>query len=304
MRKRLLLILAVLAIPAGVWGADFLQTLTGGTAGGGAYQASDRWGYQTAEKVRQNVNTLNARFKTGTGSPESSVSAGVGSLYFRTDGADGTAFAYKASGSGNTGWVFPATAESTTAFTNKTYNTEGTGNVLTLPFTEYWPTAILDTGSSCYENNSWNFGTGSGVTFSCHEGSNTKFGTADFADGGTGAMQRAFPLPSDWTSTLDLRVYWMTTATSGNVVWQVSTACIADGESVDPAFNAAQTITDAAQGSASRFNTASLTTLTTTGCAASELLFLKILRDPSHASDTIGADAGVVGAQLTYRRAM
>lgn len=42
---------------------------------------------------------------TGTGSPESSVSAGIGSLFLRQDGGQATAFYFKESGSGTTGWI-------------------------------------------------------------------------------------------------------------------------------------------------------------------------------------------------------
>ena len=42
---------------------------------------------------------------TGTGSPEGVYSAGVGSLYSRTDGGTNTSLYIKESGTGNTGWV-------------------------------------------------------------------------------------------------------------------------------------------------------------------------------------------------------
>jgi hypothetical protein len=42
---------------------------------------------------------------TGTGSPESSVTASVGALYIRTDGGTSTTLYVKESGTGNTGWV-------------------------------------------------------------------------------------------------------------------------------------------------------------------------------------------------------
>jgi hypothetical protein len=48
----------------------------------------------------------------GTGSPEGSVAAPVGSFYTREDGGTDTAFYRKESGSGNTGWVASATATS------------------------------------------------------------------------------------------------------------------------------------------------------------------------------------------------
>ena len=41
----------------------------------------------------------------GTGTPESVVSAPVGSLFIRTDGGAGTTLYVKQSGTGNTGWA-------------------------------------------------------------------------------------------------------------------------------------------------------------------------------------------------------
>jgi hypothetical protein len=42
---------------------------------------------------------------SGAGSPETVVTAGVGSLYLRTDGGAGTTLYVKESGAGNTGWI-------------------------------------------------------------------------------------------------------------------------------------------------------------------------------------------------------
>jgi hypothetical protein len=47
----------------------------------------------------------NVRVMVGSGTPEASVTAGVGSTYHRTDGGAGTSFYVKESGTGNTGWV-------------------------------------------------------------------------------------------------------------------------------------------------------------------------------------------------------
>tara|TARA_B100000614_G_scaffold262909_1_gene300802 strand:+ start:276556 stop:282912 length:6357 start_codon:yes stop_codon:yes gene_type:complete len=49
----------------------------------------------------------------GSGSPESSVSAPVGSIYLRSDGASGSAVYVKTSGTGNTGWEAVVDAGST-----------------------------------------------------------------------------------------------------------------------------------------------------------------------------------------------
>lgn len=50
-------------------------------------------------------NTSVPSIRTGTGTPESAVSAQVGSLFLRSDGSADTAVYRKESGTGNTGWV-------------------------------------------------------------------------------------------------------------------------------------------------------------------------------------------------------
>ena len=42
---------------------------------------------------------------SGAGSPESVITANVGSMYTRTDGGAGTTLYIKESGTGNTGWI-------------------------------------------------------------------------------------------------------------------------------------------------------------------------------------------------------
>lgn len=51
------------------------------------------------------VDLGGARTITGAGTPEGVVTAPVGSLYRRTDGAAATTLYVKESGTGNTGWV-------------------------------------------------------------------------------------------------------------------------------------------------------------------------------------------------------
>lgn len=51
------------------------------------------------------LNGTNALITAGSGTPEGSVSAAVGSLYTRTDGGANTTLYVKESGTGNTGWV-------------------------------------------------------------------------------------------------------------------------------------------------------------------------------------------------------
>jgi hypothetical protein len=137
----------------------------------------------------------------------------------------------------------------------------------------------------------------------CVTGSNTQFGVAQFANGANAlSVQYHMWLPEDWTGDVDVKGKWRTSATSGDVVWQVQTACVADAQTADPAFNTASTVTDTAKGTTLQTNDFSLTSITMTGCAAGEQLFLKVSRDPAHASDTLAATAELIHFVLILRR--
>jgi hypothetical protein len=143
------------------------------------------------------------------------------------------------------------------------------------------------------------------ATATCKTGTNTQYGTADFADGAnTLSVQGVFALPTDQTGNIDLLGGWQTSGTTGNVVWQVATACVAVGESMDPSFNTASTVTDAAQGTANRMNTFSMTSITITGCAPGELFFFKFFRDPTNGSDDLAATASLQYLTFIIRRAL
>lgn len=63
---------------------------------------------------------------TGSGSPESSLTANVGSVYLRTDGGTSTTFYIKQSGSGNTGWRAAFAASPSSAYTTSNVTTDRT----------------------------------------------------------------------------------------------------------------------------------------------------------------------------------
>ena len=195
-----------------------------------------------------------------------------------------------------------AWAQNTITPLNMAYNAESTGNVLTLPIKLWVPAAICNNATPA--SHGWSFPTSNPGVPTCVTGSNTQFGVMAFADAADLSAQYQFRLPSDWTSTVDVAIKWYTSATSGDVVWQVATICVSDAETSDPAFNTASTVTDTAKGTTLQQNDAAITTLTVTGCAAGELMFVKVRRDASHASDSLAATANLVGLELTYRRAI
>jgi hypothetical protein len=106
------------------------------TNGGGSFRpnsdniqelgtSSFRWSKVNTSKISW-TSTVQDNF--GTGTPEGSVTASVGSIYRRTDGSAATTIYIKESGSGNTGWI-PFVSASATAlvFNVKDYGAIGNG---------------------------------------------------------------------------------------------------------------------------------------------------------------------------------
>lgn len=187
------------------------------------------------------------------------------------------------------------TSTSVHTLTNKTIDAEGTGNTVTLPFFVSYNAAACQgaTASTLFSTPS----TGA-PTAACVTGGNTNFGVLQFA--ANQAVQDHFTLPPDWTGSIDFYLKWRSSGVSGNAVWRLQTACVADGETSDPSWNTAQTVTDAAKGITLMLNDASLTAVTTTGCAAGEEMFFKLSLDSG--STTTGID--LVSTRFKLRRAM
>lgn len=89
-------------------------TIKGSTSDGSTYIAVGRdsgennvWSVDTDGNQSSNSYTLNGTvsWTSGAASPESVVTAPVGSIYSRTDGGANTTLYVKESGTGNTGWV-------------------------------------------------------------------------------------------------------------------------------------------------------------------------------------------------------
>jgi len=202
--------------------------------------------------------------------------------------------------SGLTGAI---TAGSTDTFTNKTLDVEATGNIITT-VQKMWFEAVNCTGTTPSLN--WDTIATLAPATACTAGTtNTGLirGLASFSNAEISQMQTHFKLPGDWAGAIDLKFKWQTSATSGSVVWQAASICVADAEVDDVAWNTASTVTDVAKGTTLQTNDASITGLTTTGCAAGELLHLKVFRDPAHASDDLAAAADLIGVEVTTRRA-
>jgi hypothetical protein len=187
-------------------------------------------------------------------------------------------------------------------FTNKTLDAEGTGNIITLPKRLWFPAAGCNNATA---GSIWDLPTSAPAVPTCKTGTNTQMGVLDFADATSLTAQVTYMLPATWTGTIDARVYWLTTATAGDVVWQIAIACNSDNESDDPAFTDDAFTADTAKGTTNLANITAVNTVTTTGtCVADDLAHIRIKRDAGHASDTLAATARLIGVELVIREVM
>lgn len=190
----------------------------------------------------------------------------------------------------------------TDIFTGKTYDAEGTGNVLTQAFKVWLPAAgCVNTTAASF----WDLPTSTPAVANCVTGTNIQKGVLTYADTSGGfSAQNGFLLPTDFAGTVDANIIWRTAATSGNAKFSLSTICTAVNatETDDPAFNTASTVITAAPGTTLRLQTSPITTVTITGCSSGELLHLRLFRDGNDGSDTLSASLDVIGVEITIRR--
>jgi len=251
-------------------------------------------GHATLEGVTSTGATGTGKFVFDTAPQISTIELGA---------ATDTTLARVGAGQISVEGVNVVTTSSTDTLTNKTIDGEGTGNAITLISVADFPAAGCNNATP---SSFWDLPTSTPAVATCVSGTNTQKAYLDFADTSGGfSAQTGFRLPADFTGTIDAKITWLTTATSGNVKWSLSTICTATDatETDDPAFNTASTVTTAAPGVASRLQTSSITSVTITGCAAGEWMHVKIFRDGNDGSDTLSATARLAGVQLLIRRA-
>lgn len=196
------------------------------------------------------------------------------------------------------------TDSGSSTFTNKVLDVEGTGNTVTIPIKIWLPAAGCNNATA---STFWDLPAATPAAPACVTGTNTQKGVLDYADTAGGfSAQTTELLPADWSGTVDARIIWFTTATTGNAKWSLSTICtsVSAAATDDPAFNTASTATTAAPGTTNQIQTSSITTVTVTGCSAGQLLHVKLFRDGNDGADTIAATARFYGLELTLRRAM
>lgn len=193
--------------------------------------------------------------------------------------------------------------DSTSILTNKTLDVEATGNSVTTVERVYMVAAGCNNATA---STAFDLPTSGAPTPVCL-GTTTTSGYLGFVDAATSTATVHYRLPADWTSTggVDLAlIYTGSTSSTNNIRWQVSSACVADGEDlIAPSYNSATASSGAGPTTAGQRKTLSVTGLTVTNCAAAETMFLKIERLGSDAADTYTGDGRLMAVALTFRRA-
>lgn len=167
---------------------------------------------------------------------------------------------------------------------------------------EYWPAALQ------WEDGAYTVGLDLPVTNPPTEevvtGSNQSYPCLRFPDAAVAYVRRWTRLPSDLyvPGGLALRLLWSTPATSGSVQWTAETAFVAQGDSLDPAFNAASQVIQAAEALSGALAKSDFTVLDMTGAEGGALLILQIGRDASDSDDVLADDVNLIGIELQYQR--
>lgn len=187
------------------------------------------------------------------------------------------------------------TANSGCTWTNPTGVAGNPTLSCTLP-SHVWREAAYCNGSTTGPG--WDMPSSNAPVPACLTGTHTNQGTLNFADGEVASFGDL--LPSDWTGPLTSNIIFSSSSNSGTVIFTIATSCSAIGATDDAAFNTANAYATVTLSSANVLSTATAT-LTTTGCAAGDIIHYQITRATDTASDTAVA---VRGVEFVYERVM
>jgi len=194
------------------------------------------------------------------------------------------------------------TTQTPATFWNKTWNTEATGNFMSVVRKRFFPAAGANgtTGGSV-----WDLPTSNPAVASAIQGANVIKGVLNFASASQLSAQMTDHLPSTWDGgTVDAVIAWMATPTTGTTIFSLQTVCAGRNETDDSAFNATganNTVTSTVSATSMALTYATITGLTMTGCAPDETVHYKLMRSSGAPGGTMNAPASFYWLELWYR---
>jgi hypothetical protein len=144
--------------------------------------------------------------------------------------------------------------------------------------------------------------TGAGID--SREQSTNKINTDELLfDAGTDEFAQAMiVMPSNWNAgTVTAKFHWTASTSSGDVVWGLQGRAYANDDALDQAMGTAQTATDTltATNDVDISPATSAITLAGTAAAGNPVIF-QVYRDADAGGDTLGADARLLGVEISY----
>lgn len=123
--------------------------------------------------------------------------------------------------------------------------------------------------------------------------------TLDFDQSTAEYAQIRFLMPKRWNEgTVTVQFYW-TATTTGNVVWAAQGVALSDDDAMDTAFGTAQSVTDGVTAANDLMISSATGAITIGGSpAAGDLVVFQFYRDASNGSDTLAADAKLLGVKI------
>lgn len=126
------------------------------------------------------------------------------------------------------------------------------------------------------------------------------YAVAAFTSGNNYWVQDHFYFPDDWVGdTVSMDIYWRTSATTGNVVWQCQLGWISPGSTSDFALGSIASVSTTVPAVADQVVKSTITPLFTSGLQGGDELFFKFARS---ASDTALADAELISIKFNIHR--
>jgi hypothetical protein len=170
-----------------------------------------------------------------------------------------------------------------------------------------WATVSASGGGSTnvwIPASAWIPRTTTGAGIDSREQSTNKINTDELLfDSGTDEFAQAMiVMPSNWNAgTVTAKFHWTASTGSGNVVWGLQGRAYANDDALDQAMGTAQTATDTltATNDVDISPATSAITLGGTAAAGNPVIF-QVYRDADAAGDTLGADARLLGVEISY----
>lgn len=111
-------------------------------------------------------------------------------------------------------------------------------------------------------------------------------------------------MPDDWDGgTITALFAWSAASGSGDVVWALQGRSYANDDAIDASWGTAQNVTDTLTATDDVCYSPETSAITLAGGpAAGELVQFRVYRDADNGSDTLGADARLLGVKVYYSR--